>query len=181
MEKAVTTNTKLLYVCNLIATGTIVDAAVLKNFVAEMSDKYMLAIDEACWIYQPAQHGRLCILNKNVIVIKTFPNYLAWPVPYRLCTGSPDTIKLFNNGQPWPNAGASATAVAAASKSLDDTGFFSMVVQKNQAEKNKLYSLYQSMNMPYIESHTNFVYYSVAAYKGEWQKEMEKETCFAAA
>jgi len=55
-----------------------------------------------------------------------------------------------------------------------DNDFFNMVVQKNQAEKNKLYSLYQSMNMPYIESHTNFVYYSVAAYKGEWQKELEK-------
>ena len=49
----------------------------------------------------------------------------------------PDTIKLFNSMQPWPNAGASATAVAAASTSLDDTGFFTMVVQKNQAEKNK--------------------------------------------
>ena len=177
MEKAVTTNTKLLYVCNPNnPTGTIVDAAALKNFVAEMSDKYMLAIDEAYLEYtnQPSM-ADFVSSNKNVIVIKTFSKLFGLAgarIGYALA--HPDTIKLFNSMQPWPNAGASATAVAAASKSLDDTGFFSMVVQKNQAEKNKLYSLYQSMNMPYIESHTNFVYYSVAAYKGEWQKELEK-------
>ncbi len=177
MEKAITTNTKLLYVCNPNnPTGTIVDAAALKNFVAEMSSKYMLAIDEAYLEYtnQPSM-ADFVSANKNVIVLKTFSKLFGLAgarIGYALA--HPDTIKLFNSMQPWPNAGASATAVAAANATLDDTEFLKMVLQKNQAEKNKLYSLYQSMNMPYIESQTNFVYYSVEAYKGEWQKELEK-------
>jgi histidinol-phosphate aminotransferase len=177
MEKAVTGNTRLLYVCNPNnPTGTIVDATALKNFVTEMSKKYMLAIDEAYLEYsnQPSM-ADFVSSNKNVVVIKTFSKLFGLAgarIGYALA--HPDTITLLNNMQPWPNAGASAAAVAAASASLDDTNFFSMVVQKNQTEKNKLYSLYQSLNMPYIESQTNFVYYSVAAYNGEWQKELEK-------
>ncbi len=177
MEKAITGNTKLLYICNPNnPTGTIVDAAVLKNFVTEMSTKYMLAIDEAYLEFSnQSSLADFVSTNKNVIVIKTFSKLFGLAgarIGYALA--HPDTIALLNSMQPWPNAGASATAVAAASASMDDYDFFNMVVQKNQAEKNKLYSLYQSMNMPYIESHTNFVYYSVAAYKGEWQKELEK-------
>lgn len=177
MEKAITPNTRLLYVCNPNnPTGTIVDAAALKIFITEMSRKYMVAIDEAYLEFsdQPSMAGFVSS-NKNVIVLKTFSKLFGLAgarIGYALA--HPDTIKLFNSMQPWPNAGSSATAVAAASASLDDHDFFKMVVQKNQAEKNKLYSLYQSLNMPYIESHTNFVYYSVAAYKGEWQKELEK-------
>lgn len=177
MEKAITPGTRLLYVCNPNnPTGTIVDAVALKNFVSEMSSKYMLAIDEAYLEYtnQPSMTG-LVSSNKNVIVLKTFSKLFGLAgarIGYAL--GHPDTIKLFNSMQPWPNAGASATAIAAASASLDDADFFNMVIQKNQAEKNKLYSLYQAFNLPYIESYSNFVYYSVAAYKGEWQKELEK-------
>lgn len=177
MEKAITPGTRLIYICNPNnPTGTIVEAAALKNFVAEMSNKCMLAIDEAYLEYtnQPSM-AEFVSSNKNVIVLKTFSKLFGLAgarIGYALA--HPDTIKLFNSMQPWPNAGASATAVAAASATLDDTDFFNMVVQKNQAEKNKLYSLYQSLNMPYIESYSNFVYYSVAAYKGEWQKELEK-------
>lgn len=86
----------------------------------------------------------------------------------------PDTIKLLNSMQPWPNAGASATAIAAAGASLDDTGFFKMVVEKNNEEKQKLYNLFTLMNLPFIESHSNFVYYSINRYTGDFQKEMEK-------
>jgi histidinol-phosphate aminotransferase len=177
MEKAVTTNTKLLYVCNPNnPTGTIVDATALKNFVAEMSRKYMIAIDEAYLEYtdQPGM-AEFVSTNRNVIVIKTFSKLYGLAgarIGYALA--HPDTITMLNSMQPWPNAGASAASVAAASASLDDTAFFKMVSEKNLAEKNKLYSVYRSMNIPYIESHTNFVYYSVATYKGEWQKELEK-------
>jgi len=177
MEKAITGNTKLLYICNPNnPTGTILDDAALKNFVTEMSSKYMLAIDEAYLEYtnQPSM-ADFVASNKNVLVLKTFSKLFGLAgarIGYALA--HPDTIKLFNSMQPWPNAGASAAAVAAASASLDDVDFFDMVIQKNQAEKNKLYFLYQSLNMPYIESYSNFVYYSVSAYKGEWQKELEK-------
>lgn len=177
MEKAVTTNTKLLYICNPNnPTGTIVDAAILKNFVAEMSGKYMMAIDEAYLEFtdQPSM-ADFVSTNKNVIVIKTFSKLFGLAgarIGYALA--HPDTITILNNMQPWPNAGASAASVAAASASLDDTAFFKMVTEKNLAEKNKLYALYKSMNIAYIESHSNFVYYSVATYKGDWRKELEK-------
>lgn len=177
MEKAITTNTKLLYVCNPNnPTGTVVDALSLKNFIAEMSNRYMVVVDEAYLEYtnEPSMAGFVAA-NKNVIVVKTFSKLYGLAgarIGYALA--HPDTIKLLNSMQPWPNAGASATAVAAAVASLDDTEFFKMVVEKNNAEKQKLYTLYTAMSIPYITSFSNFVYYAINKYQGDLQKEMEK-------
>jgi len=177
MEKAITTNTKLLYICNPNnPTGTIVNASDLKNFVAEYSKKYMVVVDEAYLEYtkEPSMVGFVAE-NKNVIVLKTFSKMYGLAgarIGYALA--HPDTIKLLNSMQPWPNAGASATAVAAASATLDDTGFFKMVVDKNNEEKQKLYALYQSVNFRYIESQTNFLYFSAENYAGDLKKELDK-------
>jgi histidinol-phosphate aminotransferase len=176
LEKAITAATKLIYVCNPNnPTGTIVDSASLKNFIADKSNKYMLVIDEAYLEYanQPSM-AEFVATNKNVIVVKTFSKLYGLAgarIGYALA--HPDTIKLLNSMQPWPNAGASAVAVAAASATLDDKDFFTMVVEKADAEKAKLYALYSSLGLSYIESHTNFVYYSLGSYSGDFPKEME--------
>lgn len=177
MEKAITSGTKLLYVCNPNnPTGTIVDSNSLRSFITEHSKKYMIVVDEAYLEYtnQPSM-ADFVTTNKNVIIVKTFSKLYGLAgarIGYALA--HPDTITLLNSMQPWPNAGASATAIAAANATLDDTAFFKMVVEKNSAEKEKLYKLYTSMSMPYIESHSNFVYYSTTKYSGDLQKELEK-------
>lgn len=135
----------------------------------------MLVIDEAYLEYtnQPSM-AEFAATNKNVIVVKTFSKLYGLAgarIGYALA--HPDTIKLLNSMQPWPNAGAGAVAIAAANATLDDKDFFNMVVEKANAEKSKLYTFYSSLGLSYIESHTNFVYYSLGKYSGDFPKEME--------
>jgi histidinol-phosphate aminotransferase len=176
LEKATTPSTKLIYICNPNnPTGTIVDAPLLKNFIEEMSRKHIIVIDEAYLEYtsEPTM-ASFVATNKNVIVVKTFSKMYGLAgarIGYGLA--HPDTITLLNSMQPWPNAGASACAVAAGSASLDDTSFSADVLAKNNAVKLMLYDFYKSKNIAYIPSYTNFVYYSVAQYKGDFPKDME--------
>lgn len=177
MEKAIASNTKLFYICNPNnPTGTIVNSDKLKSFIEEHSKKYMIVVDEAYLEFtnEPSM-ANFAVTNKNVIVVKTFSKIYGLAgarIGYALA--HPDTISLLNNMQPWPNAGASATAIAAADASLDDTDFLKSVVDKNNAEKKKLYNFYTSKNIPYITSYTNFIYYSLAAYNIDLQKELDK-------
>lgn len=177
MEKAISPATRLIYICNPNnPTGTIVDTNALKNFVSEKSSKYMMVIDEAYLEYtnQPSM-AEFISTNKNVIVVKTFSKLYGLAgarIGYALA--HPDTIKLLNSMQPWPNAGASTMAIAAANATLDDQDFFNTVLEKNNAEKTKLYQFYSELGLSYIESHSNFVYYALGKYTGEFQKEMEK-------
>jgi histidinol-phosphate aminotransferase len=176
MEKAITANTKLIYICNPNnPTGTVVAAATLRNFIEEMSKKYLIVIDEAYLEYtnEPSMCGFVAT-NKNVLVIKTFSKIFGLAgarIGYALA--HPDTIKLLNGMQPWPNAGASACAVAAANATLDDSNFLTSTIAKNNEVKKMMCDFYKANNIPYIESHANFVYYSMDIYKGDFAKELE--------
>jgi histidinol-phosphate aminotransferase len=176
LEKATTLSTKLIYICNPNnPTGTIVDAQLLKSFIEEMSKKQIIVIDEAYLEYtnEPSM-ASFAATNKNVIVVKTFSKMYGLAgarIGYALA--HPDTIKMLNSMQPWPNAGASACAVAAAMATLDDSNFSTTTIAKNNTVKLMLYDFYKSKNIPYITSYTNFIYYSVAQYKGDFPKEME--------
>jgi histidinol-phosphate aminotransferase len=75
--------------------------------------------------------------------------------------------------QPWPNAGASACAVAAANATMDDSNFLASTIAKNNEVKKMMYNFYKANNIPYIESYANFVYYSMNAYKVDFSKELE--------
>ncbi len=178
MEKAIAANTKLLYICNPNnPTSTILNSDKLKSFIEEHSKKYMIVVDEAYLEYTNEPSMAIFVsTNKNVIVVKTFSKMFGLAgarIGYALA--HPETITLLNSMQPWPNAGASATAIAAADASLDDNNFFKSVVEKNNTEKKKLYNFYASKNIPYLESYTNFVYYSLAAHTTDLQKELEKK------
>jgi histidinol-phosphate aminotransferase len=41
--------------------------------------------------------------------------------------------------------------------------------------KKMMYAFYKANNIPYIESHANFVYYSMNTYKGDFAKELENK------
>jgi histidinol-phosphate aminotransferase len=176
MEKAVASNTKVIYICNPNnPTGTIIEAAVLKNFIEQMSKKNFIVIDEAYLEYtnEPSMSSFVAN-NKNVLVIKTFSKIYGLAgarIGYALA--HPDTIKLLNSMQPWPNAGASACAVAGANATLDDSSFLKSTIQKNNAIKKDLYQFYTQHNIAYIESYANFIYYSLQNYTCDFAKEME--------
>lgn len=176
MEKAIQSNTKLIYICNPNnPTGTVVNSNELTLFIERCSKNQIIVIDEAYLEYtnEPSMTP-LVAHNKNVIVVKTFSKLYGLAgarIGYALA--HPDTIKILQDMQPWANAGASTTAIAAASASFDDTSFMHDVQQKNYEVKQFMYEQFELLNIPYIVSYANFIYFQLPNYTGDLVKAME--------
>ncbi|MFN7117898.1 MAG: pyridoxal phosphate-dependent aminotransferase [Saprospiraceae bacterium] len=169
MAAAIDANTKIVYVCNPNnPTGTILEAGQLKDFVTEISKERLVLLDEAYIEYtdEPSL-ANLVADNKNLIVARTFSKIYGLAgarIGYGLA--HPDTIKVLNGLQPWSNHGGSAVSLAAARASLADDAFVKTSRQKNEQVKAFIFNELKKMNIPYINTHTNFFYYGADKYKG---------------
>ena len=176
MKDSIDDNTKMLYICNPNnPTGTVLPAGELETFIKDISPRCIILLDEAYTEFsnEPSM-AKLVNDYPNLIVAKTFSKiYGMAGARVGFALAHPQTIKQMNELQSWPNAGASACAVAAATATLDDTNFLTSTIAKNNVVKKLMYDFYKTNNIPYIESHANFVYYSMDKYKGDLSNELE--------
>jgi histidinol-phosphate aminotransferase len=177
MLSSINAQTRLVYVCNPNnPTGTVLPPAELKSFIEAASKKALVMLDEAYIEYsdEPTLAGMVAT-NKNLVVVKTFSKIYGLAgarVGYVL--GHADTIDQLASLQPWANAGVSAVSIAAASASLDDTDFIRSTKIQNAAAKKAACSMFKELNIPFITSHTNFIYYSSKGYNGDINDELKK-------
>lgn len=179
---AIDENTRLFYICNPNnPTGTVIPAGELKRCIEIASQKAIVLLDEAYTEYsdEPSM-AAMVATNKNLVVAKTFSKIYGMAgarAGYALA--HPDTIKQLAAFQPWANAGTSAVSLAGALASLDDAGFVKQCRTKNDAAKQYATESLGAMGMPVIKSHTNFLYYQVASYAGDFAKAINNETMSA--
>jgi histidinol-phosphate aminotransferase len=177
MLKSMNDTTRMVYVCNPNnPTGTVAASAELSNFITAVSKKALVMLDEAYIEYcdEPSM-AAMVTTNKNLVVVKTFSKIYGLAgarIGYAL--GHADTIDQLASLQPWANAGASAVSLAAASASLDDKDFISSAKTKNAAAKNLTCQVFKALNITYIASHTNFLYYSSKGFNGDINDELKK-------
>jgi histidinol-phosphate aminotransferase len=177
MLSSINAQTRLVYVCNPNnPTGTVLPPAELKSFIEEASKKALVLLDEAYIEYceEPTLAGMVAG-NKNLVVVKTFSKIYGLAgarIGYALAHA--DTIDQLAGLQPWANAGASAVALAAASASLDDKDFINSTKAKNTAAKQAACKVFKEMNIPFIASHTNFIYYSSKGFPGDVNAALKK-------
>ncbi len=177
MLSSINAQTRLIYVCNPNnPTGTILPATELKSFITEASKKALVMLDEAYieFCEEPSM-AALVATNKNLVVVKTFSKIYGLAgarIGYVL--GHADTIDQLASLQPWANAGVSAVSLAAASASLDDKDFISDTNIKNAAAKAHTCRVFKELNIPFIPSHTNFIYYSSQGFTGDINAELKK-------
>jgi histidinol-phosphate aminotransferase len=175
MLSKMNSETRLVYVCNPNnPTGTTLPSAEIKNFIEEVSKKTLVLLDEAYIEYcdQPTLAGMVAN-NKNLVIAKTFSKIYGLAgarIGYALA--HPETINKLGSLQPWQNAGASAVSVAAAMASLQDADF--LASSKEQNRKASAYAMkeLQSMGFTCIPSETNFLYYSIRSFNGNWPELM---------
>jgi histidinol-phosphate aminotransferase len=177
MLSSINEATRLVYVCNPNnPTGSIMGAAELKDFVTAASKKALVMLDEAYIEYcEEPSLAPLVATNKNLVVVKTFSKIYGLAgarVGYVL--GHAATIDQLADLQPWANAGASAVSVAAAAATLDDSSFISDSKIKNAAAKAHTCEAFKALNIPFIPSHTNFIYYSARDFNGDINAELKK-------
>lgn len=170
MMAKVNNQTRLVYVCNPNnPTGTVLPVADLKAFITEVSKTALVMLDEAYTEYSDEPSlADMVVNNKNLIVVKTFSKIYGLAgarIGYALAHA--DTINQLADLLPWANAGVSAVSLAAATASISDKSFISLSKTNNTKAKTFTYQTFQSLNIPYIPSHTNFIYYSAASFKGD--------------
>jgi histidinol-phosphate aminotransferase len=178
IKDTVDASTKMVYICNPAnPTGTVVPAAELESFIKEIAPKCIILLDEAYTEFsEEPSMAKMVNDYPNLIVAKTFSKiYGMAGARVGFALAHPQTIKRLNDLQPWANAGASAVSLAGALASLDDKEFTSFCKKENQKARSIFYSALQKAGMPYITSHTSFVYFDSTPYGKDVRQLLESK------
>ena len=162
MKKAVTPNTKIVFIANPDnPTGTYVTKEELEDFLKGLPDKTILFLDEA--YFEFADHGfkdypnGMDYLNKyNVIVARSFSKaYGLAGLRIGYGISDPEIISYMERVREPFNVNILAQVAALAA--IDDKAFLKKTLAHVESQKKFLYTAFRRMNLRYIESATNFI------------------------
>ncbi|MFT3823779.1 MAG: histidinol-phosphate transaminase [Chitinophagaceae bacterium] len=179
MEKAITPDTKLVYLCNPNnPTATIVDTAKLKSFCERVSAKVPVFIDEAYIDYldDPQSVTLIDLVKKGskVIVARTFSKLYGFAgLRVGYAVAQPDMIRTLSNYCEGAMS-ISATSIAAAIASYQDKEYMQQVKAKTEASKKFLYDLLKKEGYEYVPSYANFVIFPLKLDSMKFSQEMQK-------
>ena len=162
IEKRISSKTKLIFLCNPNnPTGTLVPAKKLVNFCDLASKKTIVFSDEAYYdfIETPNYPSMIEAVKRgdNVIVSKTFSKvYGMAGLRIGYLIAKPEiAAKIRKNVVAMSNV----LAVEAAKEALQDDAFYQFSLAKNREAKKRIYKLLDHLNLKYVESHTNFIFF----------------------
>ena len=181
MEKAVDSNTALVYICNPNnPTGTVVDNAALKAFVDRVSKKTMVFVDEAYMDYLPDPQGTTLIpmadANPNIIIARTFSKVYGFAgLRIGYVVTQPDTINkllLYTEA----SMSISTTTLQAAIAGYQEREYMNAVIKKTVESKEYLYSVLKKEGYTYVPSVANFVIFPIKMDGKQFTDEMMKRS-----
>jgi histidinol-phosphate aminotransferase len=181
MEKAIDDNTGLVYICNPNnPTGTVLDAAKLKDFVARVSKRVPVFVDEAYVDYLPDPQGMTLIpmanSNPNIIVARTFSKVYGFAgLRLGYVVTQPEIIKklaLYTEG----HMSISTTTLQAALAAYQDRPYMDGVIKKTFASKDYLYEVLKKEGYDYVPSVANFVIFPIKMDGKQFVDEMMKRS-----
>ncbi|AXT49454.1 aminotransferase class I/II-fold pyridoxal phosphate-dependent enzyme [Aquimarina sp. BL5] len=163
-KKAVTKDTKLVYICNPNnPTGKALPAAELISFCKEVaSSTCTVAIDEAyIELMNPSDTPdtiKLLRENHNVLIIRTFSKaYGLAGLRVGYAMGSAETIALLNH-EHYNFSGLIANpGVVAAITALEDTSYVDEYRKKNSEVRTYVEKSLDTRSIKYVNSSTNFI------------------------
>ncbi len=160
--KRLTPKTKLVFLCNPNnPTGAIITKPELEKFMAAVSPKTIVALDEAYFEYasDSAYPDGLKYLSKhkNLIVLRTFSKIYGLAglrIGYAVCdaeiTGYIERVRAPFNA----NLLAQAAAVAA----LKDRKHVVKTIKVNNEGKKYLYAAFDRMGISHVKTNANFIF-----------------------
>jgi len=178
MAQRVNNKTRLLFICNPNnPTGTLIEKNKLRDFCSSMSKKTIVFSDEAYYdfIMEPDYPSMVELVKQgmNVIVSKTFSKvYGLAGMRIGYLVARPDiAARLRKNIMAMTNV----LAIEAAKEALKDDDFYKFSLLKNREAKKSIYGTLDALNLEYIPSHTNFVFFKTGRPISEMISEMKKE------
>ncbi len=177
MREAMTDNTKLIYLCNPNnPIPSIIEKNALKEFCNEMSEKATVLIDEAYFEYvdNPSYESMISLVkeNKNIIVTRTASKIHAFAgMRIGACYAHPDIIKkmfgLFTNTLNLP-------ALRGAIESYQDMEYQAFLKQKNSENQQIIYKMLDDLDLEYVESNANFIFFNAGRPSSDVADTMKK-------
>lgn len=177
MAQRINNKTRLIFVCNPNnPTGTLIERDVLRDFCSSISKKAVVFSDEAYYDFiTEADYPSMVELVKegmNVIVSKTFSKvYGLAGIRIGYLVARPDIAsRLRRNIMAMTNV----LAIEAAKEALRDDDFYKFSLVKNTEAKSAIYKTLDDLNLEYVKSHTNFVFFKTGRPISEMITEMKK-------
>ncbi len=178
MSARINKGTSLIFLCNPNnPTGTIIDRDKLRDFCISHEKEAVIFSDEAYYdfITEPDYPSMVELVRegRNVIVSKTFSKvYGLAGLRIGYLIARPDIAKRLKEGV---MAMTNVLAIAAAKHALEDDTFYKFSIAKNQQAKERIYEALESLNLRYIRSHTNFVFFETGRHIDQMIQSMRKE------
>jgi histidinol-phosphate aminotransferase len=166
MEKAIDSETKLVYICNPNnPMGAMTPAEELMAFCSRASEKVPVFVDEAYieLAYGPEAKSMVSLLgqNKNVVIARTFSKIMGMAglrIGYIAALPSfIDKIGDITRG----GMGIAFTSVHAAIAAMDDANFQGDTKVKNEAAKKYTMKELTAMGFEPVPSFTNFIIFPI--------------------
>ena len=179
MLKAINDKTVAVYIVNPAnPSATKLDPSQLRAFCEEASRKAQVIIDEAYIDYldDPSSESMLSLQkkNKNIILVNTFSKIhgmAGMRVGYVIAAA--ETIQeLERNSFNLTINCVSNPALAAAMASMSDNVHRNESRQLNNAARKYTFDILKSMNYEIYPSYTNFLFFNLKNYKGDFSKDM---------
>ena len=170
IRETIDQDTNMVFIANPNnPTGTLLNANSLADFCEDISKQTLVFCDEAYYDYinekdYPSM-DYLVRKGENVVISRTFSKVYGMAglrIGYLVL--KPELADdLFGKYSPYgrPNimAQTNVLAVAAASEALKDTDFYKFSLKKANEEKDKIYKLLDYLDLKYVKSSTNFVFF----------------------
>lgn len=171
MLKVINKDTKLVYICNPNnPTGTTCPREELLDFVRKVALSTIVLIDEAYLEFtREPSFSKFVNDFPNVIIVKTFSKIYGLAgarIGYALAEKT--RIAQLNQFRSSPDNSVSVLSKLAAIASLSDTKFVSDCYALNQSVRKYTIEELRKLNCTCIESDTNFIYFSLEAYKKDY-------------
>ena len=170
IEKNINDKTKMVFIANPNnPTGTLLEKSSLSKFCERVTDKTLVFCDEAYYDYINEKNypsmDYLVRQGKDIIISRTFSKVFGMAglrIGYLVL--KPELAdKLFGKYSPYGRnkimAQTNVLAVAAAIEALKDKDFYAFSLKKANEEKDKIYKLLDYLDLKYVESSTNFVFF----------------------
>lgn len=162
IEKRITSKTKMVFLCNPNnPTSTLLPANTLQDFCASVSKRTIVFSDEAYYEYieDPNYPSMIDLVKKgeNVVVSKTFSKvYGMAGMRIGFLIAKPELAQTIRRNIV---AMSNIFAIEGAKEALKDDEFYKFSLQKNVEAKQIIYNTLDHLNLHYIKSSTNFIFF----------------------
>ena len=181
IKNAISKKTKLIFLPSPNnPTGTANSSEEIISFASSLPEDVIFCLDEAYaeYLEEPPDLRPLIDQGRKIIAMRTFSKIhgLAGLRIGYLVLKPELADQLFGDYSVYrrPNimAQTNVLAVSAASEALKDEDFYKFSLNKANEEKDKIYKLLDYLNLKYIKSSTNFVFFESKKHINELSEQM---------